>query len=88
MESSDKKISIIQNALEKYIVNDTSQSPNYRRGAVILKHGLSTVAWDDIANHSSYFLCMMHDALKKLNLETPNEDYEHMLTEIDDWIEN
>ena len=87
MESSDTKITIIQNALEKYIVNDTSQSANYRRGAVILKNDLSQAIWDDLANYSSYFLCMIHDALKRLNAETPNNEYENMLTDIDHWLD-
>jgi hypothetical protein len=84
----DKKIAIVQNALEKYIVGDANLPPNYRKNAEILKKSLFSAVWNDIDNNNLYFLCMIQDSLKKLNSENPNDNYENMISEINYWINN
>jgi hypothetical protein len=87
LESTDRKIVIVRNAIKKYIITDKSINPNYRRGAIILKLDLLESVWDDIANYSSYFLCIIYNAMKSLYSENPIEEYENMLAEIDHWLD-
>jgi hypothetical protein len=79
------KTTIVNNALEKYIIMNTDLSPNYRRDAVILKYDLSCNAWDDVLDRSnSYFLGIIYDAVKRLITDSPNNDYNDILREIEE----
>jgi len=73
-----EKNNIVQNALEKYIINNTDLSPNYRRDAILLK-------FDLLSKNNSYFNGIMCDSIQRAISDSPNENtiYNDILAEIE-----
>jgi len=81
-----EKNNIVQNALEKYIINNTDLSPNYRRDAILLKFDLSYNLLEDIlSKNNSYFNGIMCDSIQRAISDSPNENtiYNDILAEIE-----